>query len=690
MPRARRIVVTCLAAVSVALVHADDEGLTLTPGREVTFETSEGTWLSLDVSPDGAEIAFELLGDIYRLPIDGGRAEPVTSGMAFDSQPRFSPDGEHIAFISDRDGQEDVWIMGRDGSDAKRLSEGGKMVELASPSFAPDGSHVIVSRTTWGLGTFELWAYHTDGGKGVQITKAKATPDTPRSQRSNALGAVYSPDGRYLYYAGKLGGFGYNVMLPQWQIVRRDLRSGDEDMLTQAQGSGMRPLLSPDGRWLVYGARHDQHTGLRRRNLETGVDEWLIYPVEHDDQESRFTRDLLPGYAFTPDGSALIYAVNGTIHRYEFADGSSHEIPFTAKVEQSLGPRLYFPYRLGLGPVKARMLMGPELSPDGLKLAFSAFLELYVRDLTSGDSRVVSPDGVSAFHPTWSPDGRQLAYVSWSSEGGHVWRTRADGRGRPRQVSTTPGFYSDPVWSPDGKRIVALRASSYDRLYREADFGAPIGSDVVWFPADGGAANLVVPSRGFQGPHFGPESDRIYLSGNTGLISLRYDGTDRRAHLAVKGPGVYMAEEEVPAADIRISPDGRRALVLHANQLYLVEVLNPNLTGLEVSLANPSLPVARLTDVGADFFGWADQGTEIYWTVGHQLYRRPVESVVFRDDEEANGDSTEGDQNGAAAEDEPTTEAAQDAAIAEMDEAVQSDSVDVYRPRHRPEGTLVL
>ncbi len=693
------------AAASQAGENGADRELTLEAAREVTFDTSAVTWLSLDVSPDGETFVMEVLGDLYLLPVQGGTATPLTTGMAYDSQPRFSPDGERVVFVSDRDGSENLWTIAVDGSDPRQLTREKAKVEFASPDFSHDGSHVVVSRTTWGLGTFELWAYHVDGGKGVQITQAKPNGNSDWTNRLNSIGAVYGPDGRYLYFARKTGGFGYNLRFPQWQIVRRDLRTGEEDLLTQAQGSAFRPVLSPDGQQLVYATRHEQQTGLRRRDLRSGEDSWLVYPVEHDEQESRFTRDLLPGYAFAPDGKALYFPREGGIRRLTLATGEITEIPFTVPVQQSLGPRLYFPYRLGLGPVKARMLMGPALSPDGTKLAFSSFMQLHLYDLVTGEVRALTPEasalaGGKGFHPSWSPDGREIAYVSWSSRGGHVWRIRANGRSQPRQVSEEPGYYSDPAWSPDGDRVLALRASSYDRLYREFDFGAPIGSDLVWFPRNGGAATLIVPSRGHQAPHFGPEADRIYLYQTaTGLTSLRYDGTDRRSHLAVTGAGIYFAEEEVAASDIRLSPDGRHALVLHANQLYLVRLLNPNLSNLQLSLGNASLPVKRLTDVGADFFGWAEGGRQLFWTVGNQLYRRALASVSFSDDEgapPAGADDTPAEDSdpagGAVAEEGNSDDGAvsDEPEIAEAHEAVESYSVDVYRPRHHPRGTLVL
>src|SRR5271170_3442845 len=99
------------------------EGLPLKPVRRVEFTTDEGTWMSLDVSRDGRTIIFELLGDLYTVPIEGGEAKLLMGGLPFDSQPRYSPDGKWIAFMSDRDGAENVWIAKSDGSEPKQLSK---------------------------------------------------------------------------------------------------------------------------------------------------------------------------------------------------------------------------------------------------------------------------------------------------------------------------------------------------------------------------------------------------------------------------------------------------------------------------------------------------------------------------------------------------------------------------------------
>ncbi|MFO7261503.1 MAG: amidohydrolase, partial [bacterium] len=93
------------------------------PVREIEFVTEEGTWMSVSVSPDGRRIAFDLLGDIYVMPIEGGEATQLTSGPAYDVQPRFSPDGRYIAFTSDRDGLDNLWIMEADGSNPRQITK---------------------------------------------------------------------------------------------------------------------------------------------------------------------------------------------------------------------------------------------------------------------------------------------------------------------------------------------------------------------------------------------------------------------------------------------------------------------------------------------------------------------------------------------------------------------------------------
>ena len=675
----------------------EEKKLSLKSDRKIEFTTDEGTWISLDVSPDGKTIAFELLGDIYTLPIEGGEAKLIDGGMPFDSQPKFSPDGEWIAFLSDRDGNENVWIMRADGSDAKQLSKD-PSGEFASPSWSPDGNYVFVSKAGFGINTFEIWMYHVQGGSGVQVTKAKPAPTTPRQERHNAMGVVASADGKYLYYAMRHGGFAYNAQLPLWQIARRDRKTGDEDVLLQQLESSFRPVLSPDGTQVLYVTRYETESGLRVRNLQTGEDRWVKYPITRDDQESRFTRDLFPGYAFLPDGKEIVYNQDGKIRRLNLASGTEMVIPFTAKVSQELGPKLDFPLRVEEGPVKARLIQDPVESPDGKELAFSALTHLYTLDLPAGKPRRVTSGNAREFQPAWSPDGKTIAYVTWSNEGGQLWKVPAAG-GTPQQLSKSAGVYSNPVWSPDGARIVALRGNAYDRENSEFDGGQTANADLVWIPAEGGDAMLILPARGAGGPHFTHEKDRIYVYTPQGLVSLRYDGTDRRTHIQVKGQGIFFAEEPVAADDLQPSPDGQWVLAHISNQLYFLAMPTVGGEAPTVNVGSASVPLKRLTDVGADYFAWADEGKTITWAVGASLFREPLSAISFEPpkEEKKEGEKKEGDKGaadkkdaGAAPSETKKEEKKEEKKFKEQDKNVEEIAVTVEAPRKTPKGTVVL
>ena len=174
-------------------VHAGG-ALPLQPARHIDIDTDEGTWLSPDLSPDDGTIVFEMLGDLYRIPAQGGEARALTRGMAFDSQPVFSPDGRDIAFISDRSGSENIWVIAGDGSNPRQLTDLDEDSVFASPAWSADGKSIFVSRYRAANNGFELWRYKVAGGAGELLIPIKATPDQPREERSSVLGAF--PSGR--------------------------------------------------------------------------------------------------------------------------------------------------------------------------------------------------------------------------------------------------------------------------------------------------------------------------------------------------------------------------------------------------------------------------------------------------------------------------------------------------------------
>lgn len=667
------------------------KGLPLETTRTVEFETDEGTWISLDVSPDGQTIIFELLGDLYTMPVAGGEATPLVTGIGFQSQPVYSPDGSQIAFISDQDGSENLYIANADGSKPKKLSAMGAG-EAMSPAWSADGDHVFISQVSNGIGANEIWMYHKHGGKGIQVTNARpGGPNTPNAQQPNAQGVSPSSDGRYLYYAFKVGGFQYNMTNFPWAVVRRDMVEGTTETIATAYGGAVRPQISPDGNTLVYGTRHETETGLRVRNLATGEDKWLAYPITRDDQESRATRDLLPDYSFTPDGSAVILNAGGKIERIEIADGSRSDIPFNVKVKMDVGPNLIQQEKDPEGPVVARMAQTPSLSPDGTTIVFSALGELYsMRLAEDAEPRKIDRAGTGVFQPSWSRDGRYLTYISWGPEGGHIYRMRANGRGRPERLTQTPGYYADPHFTPDGDEIVAIRTSNH-----QFNLGNPGAQrDLIALDVDNGTERVIMAGTGFSSIHFGDAEDRVYLysggglaSGpNSNLFSVRLDGTDRRDHVRVTGQGLYFAAQPVPARDMRLSPNGKYALARSQEQLQLVTVPQTGRDVTVVNVAGPSVPLKTISDFGVDYFEWSADGETMMWATGSTIYTQKLSDVEWVKPEEEEEEKPEAD-----AENGEEETAAEEAAEAEEEEkAYQAFQARVEVARDNPEGVILL
>jgi Tol biopolymer transport system component len=629
---------TVLAALAaLSLSHAGlaqtptaPAGLPLTPTRHIAFDTDEGTWMSPSLTPDGRTVVFDLLGDLYALDARGGTARVLTSGPAFDSQPTVSPDGAWIAFVSDRSGAENLWIMRTDGSDARQVTRNDTVHEFVSPAWAPDGRSLYASLYRSDLNGYELWRFPLDGSPGVELTRG----------RFSALGAAPSPDGRYVYYAAHTGAaFEDDVVLPLWAIHRLELASGREETVIVNGGSAMRPALSHDGRFLAYAARSGGETELRLRDLGAGEDRRLAGPVQHDVQEAVASRDLMPSAVFTPDDAAILTSFGGRLQTVPVADGKAEVTPFHAHVALDIGPFLRQSLNTPTGPVRARLIQTPATSPDGERVAFSALGRIYVMDVKGGAPRRLTIDGPPQFMPAWSPDGRSLVYVSWTGrEGGQVWTAPLSGRA-PRQITATSAYYSNPVFRPDGRAILALRSSAWDRrhtyqepLWTGRSYGLLRRAELVELPAAGGAAKVLASGEMSGDPQFVTGSDEIYLNTDKGLEAIAPVTGARRTALAVTGPGYYFINGSVPADELKIGPDGRLALAQLAQQIYLVKVPEPGKDAVTIEVGAPGADHRQLTTVGADFFGWAENGRTITWALGDTLFRRPTSSVALGDD----------------------------------------------------------
>jgi Tol biopolymer transport system component/imidazolonepropionase-like amidohydrolase len=602
------------------------EGLPLEPTRTVAFTATEGSWLSVDVSPDGRTLVFDLLGDLYTMPIAGGRATPLTQGMAFDAQPRFSPDGARVVFTSDRRGGEGVWILSLDGTDTVQVTRG-KNDKYDSPEWTPDGNYVVFSKD------YELFMAHVGGGSGIQLIRAaeEGGGGGGGGGLTRYMGAAFGDDPRYVWVARRSGVWQYNTALPDYQLVVYDRDTGETSTRSSRPGSAFRPVLSPDGRWLVYGTRYAAQTGLRLRDLQTGEERWLAYPVQRDDQESRATLDTYPGMSFTPDSKSLVAFYGGKLWSIDVATGQPTNIPFEVDVRQHLGPAVQFDYPVDDSPTFAvRQIRDAVPSPDGRQLAFVALDRLYVTDLSGpatsaqdgGDDaqnppRRLTDNDVVELAPVWSPDGQWIAFATWDDrDGGHIHRVRASG-GEPQRLTPSPALYQDLAWTPDGARIVAVRSPA-GAYTEETILGE---SEFVWVPATGGDLTIIGATDGLGTPHFTQDGERIFAYGDGRLVSMRWDATDVKEIVRVTNPPTPGSTGPGGAAElVLMAPVGDFALAQAYSDLYVVTVPRVGGEVPSISVANPenaAFPVRRLTEVGGQFPAWSRDGRTVHWSIGN-------------------------------------------------------------------------
>lgn len=579
--------------------------------REVAFSTDEGTWLSLDISPDGDRLVFELLGDVYGLPVTGGKATPVLTGTAFQSQPRYSPDGAWLAYVSDESGADNLWVARADGSDARQLSDRTGSTFI-SPEWSADGETLFVTIAT---GAFqrvaELWAFDVADGSGTRLVENDNGPSAPlvSSPAPGPYGASVALDGSIYYTSVTPRPYGSRSGASS-AVMRYDPALGRSVPVPLQGVQAMKPRVSPDGETLVYAAMRDGRTGLKARELSTGIERWIAYPIQRHQLEGRATRDVLPNYAFAPDGSAVFLELRGRIHRLDLIVDDVTPVPFEAPVRLQVAERLDFPRAVETGPVRARRAHALAAAANG-SVAFSSLARIWVADAAGSTPRRLTDEArPREFMPAWSPDGGWIAYVTWTEEGGHLWKASTAG-GVPQRLSDAPALWADPVWTPDGTAVVALRASLGDAASVPSlgPAAIPPSADIVLVPSDGGAHRTIAPANGARFPHFGPATGALFLSGGTaGLLRLPLAGGAPETVATISGP---------PASELRISPDGR----------FVAVRVGPNVMRVRMPVAEAAGPATLtlegppLASADATSMAWMPDGSSLLWTDGPRIGR---------------------------------------------------------------------
>lgn len=592
------------------------------PSEEVPIEVTEGTWLNVDVSPQGDEIAFDLLGDIYVLPIQGGDARPLTRGVAWDMQPRYSPDGRSIAFTSDRGGGDNIWIMRRDGSNPTAVTQE-KFRLLNGPAWSPNGEYIVARKhftSRRSIGAGEAWLYHRSGGEGVQLT------ERPTEQK-DVNEFVFSPDGRYLYYSqdvtpGPFFEYNKDPNGEIYAIQRLDLETREVEKFVSGPGGSIRPTPSPDGKQLAFVRRVRTKSVLHVLDLESGAERPLYDGLERDMQEAWAIHGVYANMAWTPDSRSLVFWAQGRIWRLEVATRKLTNIPFRIKDTRTVHTAVRTPQPVAPESFPVRMLRWVQVSPKGDRVVYQALGHLYVRELPNGKPRRLTRQTEHAeLYPSFSRDGRSIVYSTWSDTAHGSIRVVPVEGGEGKVVTGRPGHYLEPVFSPDGKSIVYR--SEPDGYLRSGLWGREKGLYVI--AATGGATPRRLSKQG-QRPHFGDSSERVYFltveqkdkEDVRSLKSIRLDASEERTHVT--------SDE---ATEYQVSPDGQWVAFRENFNAFIL----PFPKGAKAIVASPdgkALPLTRVSKDAGEWLHWSGDSKRLYWALGPELYWRDLkESFRF-------------------------------------------------------------
>jgi len=578
------------------------------PGESylANIDVTQGTWMNVDISPNGKTILFDLLGDIYIMPIKGGKAKPLTHSIAWEMQAQFSPDGKKIALTSDQGGGDNIWIMDIDGTNQKQVTNE-KFRLLNSPTWSPDGRFIAAKKhftSKRSLGAGEIWLYHIAGGSGLQLN------ERPNDQKDIGEPS-FSPDGKKVYFSrdstpGQIFEYSKDSNQIIYEIFSIDRKNGEIKKEVSGMGGAVRPTPSPDGKYLAYVKRIRNQSSLFLKDLTTGNEKVIYKKLDRDMQETWAIHGVYPTIAWTPDSQNLVFWAEGKLHKLDRITQVAKEIPFHVKTTREMRKAVKFNVDPGSDNFQTKMLRWVQVSPNGKQVVFQTLGQLYTRGLPNGKAKLLTKDkNEFAFYPSYSNDGKWIVYTSWNDDKqGTVKKIRSNG-GNSQTLVKTPGKYIEPSFSADGKNIVYQKITHGTLLSPEHD----INPGVYQISAKGGDPKLITESG--SNPFYSVSGKRVFITRiknkNTQLVSVDLNGFDAITHVSNQW-----------ATEFGLSPDGKFLSFRERYQMYLIPFTEAAKT-INISPKSTNMPILKISDIGGKYLSWSKNSKRVNWSLGSEL-----------------------------------------------------------------------
>ncbi|WP_052730325.1 amidohydrolase family protein [Sphingomonas sp. SRS2] len=579
--------------------------------------------MSLDVSPDGKTILFDMLGDIFAIPANGGEARPIQVGPAIQRTPVFSPDGRSIAFISDLNGSDNIWTSRVDGSAPVMLTQE-RVDMLSAPAWTSDGQAIAAARLpadaphnyTTEIRLFDTAAPTPQGGGKTLIGAPAARRDVQE--------ATFSPDGRYVYYTERLkrDNIYIDATFINFGVKRRDLGLGVTELMASGWGGAIAPALSRDGKQLAFVRRVRAKTVLFRLDLTTREQVAVYDGLDRDLEGDYVTQgNYYPRYAWFPDNVHVAIWAKGKIWKVNIFTGTAVHIPFHVSANHRVTERLAFTHDIAPDSVTVKAVRQAVASPDGRTILVTALGHIWRKEWNDAAPFRLTKESAFEFEPAWSGDGKRIVFATWDDElGGAIVVTDAQGRGA-RTIVKSAGAIRQPQFSPDGRDIV------YRIQKPDPSLGGAREKPGIYTIAAKGSAPFFVAS-GDDYPMFSPDGERIYFveQDNAGdniqqvLRSIRRDGLDPRKHVVSR---------DADTVELRPSPD-LRWIAFKDRQKYNVVRFHDMGNMVDLYAANPEVKATRLADQGGYGLSWSADSKAVTWALGATIHRVEPDAADVR------------------------------------------------------------
>jgi len=569
----------------------------------LSFDTSEGTLISVDVSPNGKTLAFDLLGHIYLMPSNGGSAEAITKGTSWNMFPRFSPDGEKLLFTSDRSGSDDLWVQNIKTGSMKNVS---KMdVPVHQGTWSIDGKHVFGTALNMKV-RHPVYMFNMYGDKREIIPAGSRAPVTHFAMHPTNDLIYFAHGDAPLYRSGD-------------RIKTYNKKNGAINIYIDRPGGAANPTLSKDGKFLAYVHRDDRQTVLVVRNIKTKEEKIVSRSLDYDRMDSGSFYGSYTNMSWHPNNKEIFISYGGGIHSINIITSKTKKIKFTAKVKRQIKETVRFKVDIPKDNAYTRSHRWSQQTPAGI--LYETLGDLYLKNGSKIKNLTESTDHETS--PYYDAKSRKVYYATWNDKDmGSIYQVDLSGN-KKKKITQKPSQYGSISISSDGAMAYMRGAGSLmngSRLESQKDFELVLninGSEKVL------ASIMWSGNRYAKRPpsvYFGNDN-RIYFSDYVEdvltLKSISRSGLDERE--------IYKFPHATRAI---ISPSMEWIAFREYHRSYVTPF---EYFGTPISIsAEDNLGFTQRVDKkhDGDFMSWSSDSNSLLWTRGKYHYEKSLNAII--------------------------------------------------------------